>query len=254
MGTGTIKINRFANPPLKTEKELRKEGRGSADEVVSKDGIVVVRWVDNKAVHLASNHVGIGNTEEVQRWQKTQKSYANITCPEIVKDYNTSMGGVDLTDQLLSYYRIFLRSKKWTLRMIFHSVDLAVINSWNEYRQEMGRHQNKNIDLLDFKWAVADSLLHVGNAASSGKKRGRPRTAEDDPPPKKRKVGESHPARELRFDKLDHLPHDDGKGNNKQTRCKRVGCKGTTNFFCKKCKIHLCLTKKKYIYVFYFIS
>jgi len=42
------------------------------------------------------------------------------------------MDGVDKHDQLVSYYRVFIKSRKLTLRMVFH----ALGNSWLEYKQE----------------------------------------------------------------------------------------------------------------------
>lgn len=36
------------------------------------------------------------------------------------------MCGVDKLDQIPSYYRIFIKYKKWTLRIIAHAVDLAI--------------------------------------------------------------------------------------------------------------------------------
>lgn len=44
------------NCPLMTEKELKKLGRGSMDFKLSDDGILVVKWYDNKEVVVASNH------------------------------------------------------------------------------------------------------------------------------------------------------------------------------------------------------
>ena len=53
---GTIRINRFNNPQFLSDSVLKKKGRGSSDQIVSRDGkIVLVKWQDNKAVHLASN-------------------------------------------------------------------------------------------------------------------------------------------------------------------------------------------------------
>lgn len=133
---GTIRINRFSHPPVLDDRELKRQGRGSHDEVVSEDGeVVLVKWLDNRSVVLASNFVGSGHKDEVSRWDKNGKKYLNVKRPEIVKLYNYSMGGVDLLDQMISLYRIYIRSRKWTLRLIFHAVDLAVVNSWFEYRR-----------------------------------------------------------------------------------------------------------------------
>jgi hypothetical protein len=61
---------------------------------------------------------------------KKIKKYDTVEQPEVIKLYNKSMGGMDKIDQLIAYYRIFLKSKKWTLRMVFHAIDMAICNSW----------------------------------------------------------------------------------------------------------------------------
>jgi hypothetical protein len=44
----TARIDRFANPPFSSDKIMKEKGRGSSEEVVSKDGIVMVKWFKNK--------------------------------------------------------------------------------------------------------------------------------------------------------------------------------------------------------------
>jgi hypothetical protein len=41
----------------------------------------------------------------VRRWDKQKKFYVSIFCPKLIGVYNKGMGGVDLCDQLLSFYR-----------------------------------------------------------------------------------------------------------------------------------------------------
>lgn len=63
---------------------------------------------------------------------------------------NSSMGGVDKVDALISLYRTKNRSEKWTLSMIFHAVDMALVNSWAEYKKDsllLGRPAKKTLDL-----------------------------------------------------------------------------------------------------------
>lgn len=71
-----------------------------------------------------------GVPDKVFCWNKNTKNYEEIERPEIVQLYNKSMGGVDKMDQLISSYRTFIRSNKWTLRMVCHVFDVAVANSW----------------------------------------------------------------------------------------------------------------------------
>ncbi|KAG5883424.1 hypothetical protein JTB14_005635 [Gonioctena quinquepunctata] len=62
---GTIRVNRFAYPRLPSDKEMKKNGRGSSAISISKDGIVT-KWFDNKPVLVASNFVGI-DEQDYQR-------------------------------------------------------------------------------------------------------------------------------------------------------------------------------------------
>ena len=46
----TMRSNRTKKAPLKTEKQLKTEGRGSYDTAMSEDGILLCSWFDNKQV------------------------------------------------------------------------------------------------------------------------------------------------------------------------------------------------------------
>jgi hypothetical protein len=84
--------------------------------------------------------------------------------PEIVSLYNKSMGGVDLLDQMISYYRTFIKSKKWYLRVITHFLDFAIVASWMEYRKNMKilkKKPNEIMDLLNFRLYIANCLIKI---------------------------------------------------------------------------------------------
>lgn len=67
-GCGTTRANRMWNCPLKPEKELQKRGRRFCDyQVESSEGVVVVRWLENEAVQLASSHTGVDPKDQVNR-------------------------------------------------------------------------------------------------------------------------------------------------------------------------------------------
>ena len=73
--------------------------------------LVLVKWFDNKCIHLVSTFSSPQSLTSVKRRDGKKKAYINIMCPEIVKDYNEAMGGVDLADMLISLYRTNIKSK-----------------------------------------------------------------------------------------------------------------------------------------------
>jgi Transposase IS4 len=204
-----------------------------------------VKWYDNRSVVLASNFVGVGNADEVRRWDKKTKSFVMVKRPEIVKQYNGSMGGVDKLDQLVSLYRTFIKSRKWTLRMVTHAIDLAVVNSWLEYRctaEQLGLRKKDVLDLLHFRLEVAECLVRKNKPVHLPKKHGRPSCSEPSTPtvepPTKKCQSERRPPAEVLQDGRDHMPQYDVK--KEASRCKRQCCYGKTHIYCDKCQVHYC--------------
>lgn len=257
---GTIQVVRFGRinkkkktntrPPFRDEKELKATGRGTSDEICSSDGkVALLCWYDNKIVYMGSNFVASGNPSTVKRWNKTEKVYNEVEIPELIKLYNANMGGVDKLDQMLSYYRIFIKSKKWTLRMITHGIDLAIANSWLEYKRDVEKSRippKDQMDLLKFRNCISDHLINVGQIMK--KKRGRPSFEElQDVGKKSRQNEQVRPSKAVRTDAIDHLP--DVDKNKEATRCKNKDCKGKTHVFCTKCQVHLCLLSYRNCFV-----
>ena len=83
------------------------------------------------------------------------------------------MGGADLLDGLLSYYRIPVKSKKWYHRLIWHFLDVACVQAWLFYRKDADAKDG--MSLTPFKMSIAESLLKQRKA-----KRGRPSTSSID--------------------------------------------------------------------------
>lgn len=211
----------------------------------------LVRWFDNKPVNLGSNFISSINPEMTSRYDKKEKNRLDVEVPEIVKIYNANMGGVDKFNQCISYYRIFMKSKKWTLRMMANGIDSAVVNFWLEYCRDcktINLPKSKIMDLLNFRNSIAADLVSVGKTIQSNKKRGRlsqDSLSEDitDEPPKKNRSCEVRPPKNCRLDTVDQLPEFDEK--KQASRCKAENCKGKTHIFCVKCKVHLCFVKPR---------
>ena len=98
--TGTIMSNRTKKCPLKDQKELKKEPRGSFDyRVNTSTETIVVVFNDNKVFHVVSTAHGIEPMSAASRWSAASKKKVAIKQPRLIHEYNKYMGGVDRMDQ-----------------------------------------------------------------------------------------------------------------------------------------------------------
>ena len=105
--TGTSRGNRFVNLSLLSDKAMSNLGRGTSFEIssaVPNTNIGMLKWFDSKSVVLATNHITSGTPDMVKRWNKNKKIYKKVGRPEIIRNYNTSMGGVDKHDMLINLF------------------------------------------------------------------------------------------------------------------------------------------------------
>ena len=130
---GAMRMHRMggAQKLLTPEKELSKEGRGSLDyRVDANSGIMVLSWLDNGVVNLVTSFLGPSLGKPARRWSGKEKKIVEVPYPDVVHQYNTHMGGVDLADMLISLYRIKLGTKKWYHHIVYYCIRVAVINGW----------------------------------------------------------------------------------------------------------------------------
>lgn len=120
---GTMRRNRLYNGKLPVDKVIMSLDRGSSIEMATKINsaeIVSVTWRDTKVVNLISNFVGTNPMQSVERFDKILRKRITVDCPNIVKQYNSYMGGVDFLDSMIGRNKIKLRSKKWYMRIYYH--------------------------------------------------------------------------------------------------------------------------------------
>uniref|UniRef100_A0A3B3H8F7 PiggyBac transposable element-derived protein domain-containing protein n=1 Tax=Oryzias latipes TaxID=8090 RepID=A0A3B3H8F7_ORYLA len=112
--TGTARENRIGKPPLRTIKEMEKKTvpHGTCDYVTSDDGILAVRWKDNKTVTLLSTDMGVGPMSTGIRYCSETKKREPVSCPAVIRSYNANMGGIDKSDMLVHLYRTPMKSKR----------------------------------------------------------------------------------------------------------------------------------------------
>lgn len=237
--TGTVRKNRMSMCNLMTDKDLSKKGRGSYDyRIESNTNTVCLKWQDTKAVSLMSTYAGPEPLGKARRWDKSKKEYTDIDQPNIIKEYNASMGGVDMLDAHLARCKFPIRTRRWYMILFWHFLCVAVINAWLLHQRDceaQGITGSKVLKLRKFQGLVAQGLVEVGAA----RQRGRPSTPGPSCPPPPRFV-RVHQSADIRFDQIAHWPVKEEH----RRRC--AVCKDLkTEMHCEKCAVPLCINKKR---------
>lgn len=244
-GTGTLTLDKVPyNTQLYTDGELRGGGRGYFCQVVREGGqISIVKWFDNKPVILISSVHGAEPTDVCRRWSKKEKRYVDVTRPHVIKVYNECMGGVDMLDRMISFYRINARTKKWPVRVMFHMIDFVVAAGWLERRRKdnvEGTARKDRFDYLDFRSDLAYKLLNLQNTDDEDAM-----SVDEEPnnrPVWKKKTPLPHEA--LRKKASLHMPEWPADG--KPSRCRLPGCKSPKcRIKCTTCNVFLCLNANR---------
>ena len=82
---------------------------------------------------------------------------AKVTYTSVIQEYNKFMGGVDLSDQIKVTYEVARRSKfRFYLRVFFHFLDIAVINSKIVYNKI---ESAPSLSSLDFRYSIAQTMI-----------------------------------------------------------------------------------------------
>lgn len=99
-----------------------------------------------------------------------QEKDNQITVRHGRNDYNDSKKGVDISDQMASYYTTLRKSLKWYRKIILEiATGTAVVNAWNLYNN---CPSNTKMTMRDFKETLALELIHFEDETSI-KKRGK---------------------------------------------------------------------------------
>jgi len=137
------------------------------------------------------------------------------------------------------FYRLKTKSTKWYRRILFHFVDVSLVNSFIMCKEVF---RAPKMPLYVFKLEVATSLMYMGNLpeplapALVALQQVNKKAKNGDP------VGERTPPDEVRLDRIDHWP----EAVAVRARCCRVkGCQQRSTFWCTKCKVYLCVKREK---------
>ncbi|KAK0139205.1 PiggyBac transposable element-derived protein 4 [Merluccius polli] len=98
-------------------------------QVSQKDDLTFCAWQDTKVVLVLSNYHEPMAEGSVRRRQG-EDIQTEVIMPVCVSDYQKNMKGVDLLDQMVSYYQFQHQSKKWWRRLFFFFLSVSCYNSF----------------------------------------------------------------------------------------------------------------------------
>ena len=133
--TGTLRTNRRGLPEsvkqLKTALSRSDVPRGTGYYIRDNDDVYVC-WRDNSVVCVMTNCYPGHSERTVRRSGRNQDGEfepVDVPLPLPIEKYNQYMGGVDMSDQLISYHRIIRQTKKYWKTLCFHLLEICVTNA-----------------------------------------------------------------------------------------------------------------------------
>ena len=138
--TSTARVNRFPK-----ELKLPRNPAPGTFATMWNGTCVAVLWKDRQEVRfLTSAHNPIVPVTQTKRgviFDTARNKYIRATTTKTVLnvsyDYNFNMNGVDIADQLRSYYSCKLRSRKWWHSLFWWMVDTAICNAYVVYKHHV---------------------------------------------------------------------------------------------------------------------
>ena len=224
LSVGTLRSGRVGFPSFLSDKTLAKSLKRGEMKWRMKGPILALTWMDKKLVQMTGTYTSCpGDILPLVKKKKKDGTLENVPCPDIIREYNAYMGGVDRNDQMKSYYTIPCAGKKWWMRIFLDILDRAIHNS-NILHNESPNHSRQS--LKTFRINLAQSL--IGDFSS------RRRTGNPPFGPLEKRFVERH------FPEIVPLNE---KGRHKERRCyvcSRNGKRKQVIYFCPDCDVGLC--------------
>ena len=121
--------------------------RGSFD-FRKADDVLCVAWKDNSSVTFLSNFDSVYPLGAAQRYSRREGAKVAVAMPNVVKRYNSNMGGVDTLDSRIQLYHVTIKGKKWYWPIVIWILESFISNSYLIYRAADG---SAAMDQLQFR-------------------------------------------------------------------------------------------------------
>jgi hypothetical protein len=190
--------------------------------------VMALKWQDKKTVCLLST-IHNATTKVVKN-----RCGKDVVKPKVVCDYNDTMGGVDRSDQEMSYYPSSRKQQHKYYKKIFrHFIDQAI---WNSYIIFTKISSGKKIDFIEYRMQLVEDHIEKYSDPNIQSPKGRPSAF-----PNPLRLTARHFASHIPPNAIKKEPrrqcavccskkNDNGKRIRKETR-----------IWCKDCGVGLCL-------------
>ena len=160
--TGTLRLARGAPPQLRALSS-KKQPRDSFS-FMHKGNTIVMCWYDTRLVSVITNRYGVLREEYVHRKRvrvqggRTEMHTVTLQRPLAISHYNKNMAGVDRFDQLIKYYSFLRRTIKWSKKMTFYLLQMALQNAYALYTKYT--RDVRKLSHLQFQMVAIDALVY----------------------------------------------------------------------------------------------
>ena len=161
-------------------KELvqkKKQHKRGFHDYHSNGSLLAVRWTDNRYIYFVTTlhraEMAADDPVTLKRRQ-ADGTRIDVECPPLLPDCQAFMRGVDRSDQMICFYNIGKRSKKWWKWVFSHIVECAILNTYildsHIHPLEHALRGRKKWDYLSFQLQLAEELI---GSLTSHKRAGR---------------------------------------------------------------------------------
>ncbi|XP_023210227.1 piggyBac transposable element-derived protein 4-like [Centruroides sculpturatus] len=217
---GTLRTTRKDVPKILHQKKFKK-----GETVAMQRGKVMIqKWHDRRTVTFLSTFHSPRMVSNETRTGKT------VMKPQVVVDYNNTMGGVDLLDQHLHDYTVARkRGKKYYKKIFFQLLDISLYNSYVLYTKNGGEKTH-----LSFRMTIIERIITMYHTETRPSKHGQTRI------PSPLRLTEKHfpdfiPPTDKKVAPTRYCVVCCSKRDDKEKKIRRE-----TTYQCESCKVALC--------------
>lgn len=253
---GTLRPNIAGYPKKKGNDMTDKTPRGTI-RWIRQGELLFVKWLDTRQVTMCSTMHKAYSDDTTTRKVKNAKgewTVKKVPIPSCIKDYNQHMGGVDLSDALISYYNVLHKTLRWYKTLFYHFVDIATVNAFILHK-EMCKLQNRpELKQKAFREQLILSLAGIGSTPRRSAPQNHPGLAVTAPPPPSSSQvpdatpSTAHASSHLPAYFVEHMNDVTPRFRATLGRRTCVFCKRKSPVYCSTCKKTLCFTSLRNCY------